>query len=320
MDDSVHSYINRIFKEYQIKLLNDKHYHFIFHGPCGIGKYSQVLLFLSMLSPTKLEYEKKIIIHKQKNQDIILKVSDIHIEIDLSTLGCNAKQLWNEIYNHIQDLTQYKTSTIRYVVCKNLHKIHPELLDVIYYYIQNQLHYSLKFILISECISFLPEYMLNVFEILSFRRPSIVSYKQHTHFDHKHTDLKDIETLLKFPLEDKKIYIKEYYHGISKELLQYIIKPDSSKIYELRDHIYKMLIYNVNIHHCLFYILENLIYLDKIDNNNIIEIVNKLVSFYKTYYNNYRSIFHIESVIIQILLIVNRKPKTIACIVNNDIL
>lgn len=320
IDKQSHSYVNRICNEYQNALANGEHYHFIFHGPCGIGKYTQVLSFLSTLSPSNLQYEKKIIIPKQKNQDVIVKVSDIHIEIDLSTLGCNAKQLWNQIYNHIQDLTQFKTSCIRYVVCKYLHKIHPELLDVFYYYIQNDQVYPLKFILISECISFLPEHLLNLFEIVSLRRPSLVSYKNWSNANIKTNDLPHINSLLKFPSEDNKIVIQQYYKNISNKLLQYILNPKSSEIYELRDHIYKLLIYNMNIHHCLFFIIETLIEMSKINIENIVDTINKLVDFYKTYYNNYRSIFHIESVIIQLLLIVNRKPKPNVCIMNNDIL
>lgn len=320
IDKQSHAYIDRIYKEYQEALLCNRHYHFIFHGPCGIGKYTQVLLFLSTLSPSGLQYEKKIIIPKQKNQDVIVKVSDIHIEIDLSTLGCNAKQLWNQIYNHIQDLTQFKTSTIRYVVCKYIHKIHPELLDVFYYYIQNEQVYPLKFILISECISFIPDYLFNLFEVISLRRPSLVSYKNITNTNMKTNDLSNIDSLLKFPSEDTKIVIQQYYHKVSDELLQYILYPKSSDIYVLRDHLYKLLIYDINIHHCLYYILNKLIETSKINQENIIDVVNKLVDFYKTYYNNYRSIFHIESVIIQLILIVNRKPKPNLHIINNDVL
>lgn len=320
MDKHTHSYLNRIYTEYQNALSNGRHYNFIFHGPSGIGKYTQLLSFLSTLSPTNLQYEKKIIIPKQKNQDIIVKVSDIHIEIDLSTLGCNAKQLWNQIYNHIQDLTQFKTSTIRYVVCKYLHKIHPELLDVFYYYIQNDQMYPLKFILISECITFIPDHLFDLFEVISLRRPSLVSYKNIANTNVKTIDLPNINSLLKFPLDDNKIIIHQYYKKISDDLLHYILHPKSSEIYELRDHIYKLLIYDMNIHHCLFYILEKLIVMSKINTENILDTVNKLVDFYKTYYNNYRSIFHIESIIIQLILIVNRKPKTNVCIMNNDIL
>ena len=35
-------------------------------------------------------------IHKKKQYTF--KISDIHFEIDMELLGCNAKVLWNEVY------------------------------------------------------------------------------------------------------------------------------------------------------------------------------------------------------------------------------
>lgn len=323
MKSNMHPYLERIFKPYYEKLKKNNIIHFTFTGTSGIGKYTQVLYFLSKLSPSGLKYEKKIVIPKQKNQDMILRVSDIHIEIDLSSLGCNAKQLWNVIYNHIQDITQYKLNTIRWILCKNLHNIHPELLDVLYYYMSNSLRYKLKFIFISESISFLPKHFLNILEIISMRRPSLVSYKQVLGIENQHiksNELRRIESLIKFPLKDKCSIIYCHHVNISNYLLKYIHEPKSSELYEIRDMIYKILIYNINIHHCIFYLIECLTISKKINHTNQIELINALVSFYRTYYNNYRSIYHIESFIVELILIVNRKPKTNPLLINSDIL
>ena len=72
----------------------------IFYGPKGVGKYTQMLAAIRKYSPTDLKYEKKISITHNKNV-YILKLSDIHFEVDMSLLGCNSKVLWNEIYNHV---------------------------------------------------------------------------------------------------------------------------------------------------------------------------------------------------------------------------
>ena len=86
------------------------------------SKYSNVLYYLSKFSPSKLRYDKKITIPIPKQDPYFIRISDIHYEIDMEQLGCNAKLLWHEIYTHIVDIIeQYKTHQV--IVCKNFHKI-----------------------------------------------------------------------------------------------------------------------------------------------------------------------------------------------------
>ena len=95
----------------------------IFYGPGGVGKYTQMLKSISQYSPSKLKYEKRITITYNKN-NYIFKISDIHFEIDMSLLGCNAKLLWNEIYTNIINIILARTDNkIGIIVCKNFHKI-----------------------------------------------------------------------------------------------------------------------------------------------------------------------------------------------------
>ena len=72
----------------------------IVYGAAGIGKYTQTLNIIKHYSPSKLKYEKKISIVFNK-QPFFFKISDIHYEVDMSLLGCNAKLLWNELFTHI---------------------------------------------------------------------------------------------------------------------------------------------------------------------------------------------------------------------------
>ena len=75
----------------------------IFYGPSGVGKYTQALNYIKKFSSTELRFERKINITYSK-KEYIFKVSDIHFEIDMQLLGCNAKILFNEIYYHIQNI------------------------------------------------------------------------------------------------------------------------------------------------------------------------------------------------------------------------
>jgi len=107
--------------------------HLIFYGPSGVGKYSQALYHIKKYSPTDLKYERKMnmSIGKGKGKNYNIKISDMHFEIDMNLLGCNAKALWNELFYHILDIISTRPQHTGIIICKNFHKIHSELLDVL---------------------------------------------------------------------------------------------------------------------------------------------------------------------------------------------
>ena len=113
----------------------------IFYGPSGTGKYSQVLYSIQKYSPTNLKYERKININLQKKTHYSFQISDIHFEIDMSLLGCNARIVWNEIYHHILDILSTRTGHSGIIVCKNFHNIHAYILLLQ----QNNIYYYRKF-------------------------------------------------------------------------------------------------------------------------------------------------------------------------------
>ena len=92
--------------------------HMIYYGQKGIGKYSEVLYNIQKYSPSQLKYERKLIVNYDK-QDYIIMMSDIHFEVDMELLGCNAKVLWNEIYKAILDILSTRQSHDGIIVCKN---------------------------------------------------------------------------------------------------------------------------------------------------------------------------------------------------------
>ena len=151
----------------------EKANNLIFYGQSGTGKYSQALLYLKQFSKSELKYEKKMqITHNGK--DFLYKLSDVHYEIDMSLLGCNSKLLWNDIYHQIIDIVSVNNNNFGYIVCKNFHNIQIELLEVFYSYIQKveYLPINIKFILITENLSFIPENILNNMMVINFSKLS----------------------------------------------------------------------------------------------------------------------------------------------------
>ena len=151
----------------------------IFYGPSGIGKYTQVLKKIKNYSPSELKYEKKMTVTYNK-QTYIFKISDIHYEIDMSLLGCNAKILWHEIYHQIIDILSAKSVKMGIILCKNFHDIHNELLENFYNYMTNLNNQSINiyYYIITEQTSFIPTNILKNCKSIHFARPSKSEYKK----------------------------------------------------------------------------------------------------------------------------------------------
>jgi hypothetical protein len=170
----------------------------IIHGPPGVGKYSQTLSFLKKYSPSNLKYEKKITAATDKQQ-YIYRISDIHYEIDMSLLGCNSKTLWHELFFQIVDIISVKPDKIGIIMCKNFHQIHSELLEIFYSYMQHYNHSHtniyIKFIILTEHVSFLPYTIINSCHLINVQRPSIEKYKCLIHND-SNTDESHIDNFI----------------------------------------------------------------------------------------------------------------------------
>jgi hypothetical protein len=172
---NLHTKNNEIYKKLPENICNLP--NLIFYGPSGTGKYTQMLKSIKKYSPTDLKYEKKISLTYNKQQ-YFLKISDIHYEVDFSLLGCNAKQLWHEMYQQIIDIISSKTYKSGIIVCKFFNEIHIALLEIYYSYMQKnyEINVNLKFIIITEELSFIPDNILNCCEIIKIARPAKTTY------------------------------------------------------------------------------------------------------------------------------------------------
>ena len=257
----------------------------IVYGPPGVGKYSSVLYGIQKYSPTKLKYERKMKIPIDK-KIYSMKISDIHYEIDIELLGCNAKIIWNKVYNNILDIISTKSHLFGIIVCKNFHKIHSELLECFYSYMQTIFYKNLNicFILITEHMCFIPYNILNISSVISLKKPAKSLYKLRLKKDgdiNKITNIKDYgdDTAIDF-----------YKAKCSRiiDLMDHYTKDNF--LMEMREALYNLLICNLDIGECIWFVLHH--YVDKIKNMN--SILLKLGDFLKLYNNNYRPIYHLE--------------------------
>lgn len=273
----------------------------IFYGPSGVGKYTQMLNCISKYSQSKLKYEKKMSIEYNK-VNYNFKISDIHFEIDMALLGCNSKLLWNDIYNNIIDVLSARPNKNGIIVCKNFHKIHNELLDSFYSYIQeNFTNINIIYIFITEHISFIPDNILNTFNVISVSRPSktyynrILNKKLPTKFNV--TSISNIKNVLAntSSIEDNNIiYINNLYNMM--------IDLSTFKYTVFRNTIYDMFIYDIDVTYIIWNVLKRLREKKLLDEDKYTDLLLATFNFFQYYNNNYRPIYHLEKYLYNIII------------------
>lgn len=266
----------------------------IFYGPSGVGKYTQLLYCIRKYSPTDLKYEKKISVNYNKQQ-YFLKISDIHYEIDMSLLGCNSKLLWHEIYIQIVDIISAKVDKSGIIVCKYFHEIHSELLENFYSYMQqnNALNIDIKFFLITEHLSFIPDNILNCCEVINMSRPTKTAYnKSMKNKLPPKVSLENVTNIKNMHLFNENMMLP--HKMICNKIIDSMIQVDELKFLKFRDVLYDIFIYNLDITQCVWYILSTLINQDRIQKDILSDILLQTYCFFQYYNNNYRPIYHLE--------------------------
>lgn len=297
----------------------------LIHGPSGTGKYTQVLKILKIYSPSELKYDKKITIATDKQQ-YIYHISDIHYEIDMSLLGCNSKTLWHEIFFQLIDIISVKQIKVGIIVCKNFHTINSELLEIFYSYMQQynmkNSNILIKFIIISEHISFIPSKIIKSCYKISIKRPSSQNYQELLgvkNAQNKHkcesisycneqlqnisedgiTNLKEMYSLLHIPPSTQ--LSEDLFNKVCNNIINKIENIENIKFTEFRDALYEILTYNIEINELIWYMIYYFVSDDKLSKQDVSDILIKCYTFLKYFNNNYRPIYHLENIMFYII-------------------
>jgi hypothetical protein len=307
---NIHPKLNNVFKQFpkNIQQLTN----LIFYGASGIGKYTQALRCIKRYSQSDLKYEKKISIELNNSyvtKSYYIKISDIHYEVDMSLLGCNSKLLWNDIYTQIIDIISAKQDKSGIILCKNFNKISSDLLDCFYSYIQkNDILSSIHivYILVTEDLSFISNNILSTCEVIYMGRPSKTTYNKI--LNTKLSSTVKLENIVN--IKNIKDDIVTKYNIPHKIICDKIIKNilECRDMLLFREYIYDIFIYNLNMNDCVWYIINELIQNKHIKQQEIILLMLKIYTFFQYYNNNYRPIYHVESLFYYLLSLVHNYP------------
>lgn len=268
-------------------------------------------------------------INISKKQEFVYRISDIHYEIDMTLLGCNSKTIWHDIFFQIVDIVSVKPQKTGIILCKNFEATYNELLDIFYSYMKHPLEHmkiQIYFILLTESVSFIPNNILNSSCVIPVRRPSKEQYISMIESQRKQfffscqedgygtnnmlacmneidestvVNSKELFMLKKLKrLEDLPTDIEM---TICDKILKNMEHPNKINLVEFRNVIYELLVYNVNIPECMYYIMSESIQKYHLDESSISDMLKYSYTFLKYFNNNYRSIYHLESMIFFIM-------------------
>jgi hypothetical protein len=157
----------------------------------------------------------------------------------------------------------------------------------------NYVSIDLKFIIITEEISFIPDNILKCCEVINISRPTKISYvkciKNKLPPKLKLENITNIKILHNYNEE-----LMSQYKIICDKIIHSIINIDEIQFLKFRDILYDIFIYNLDVSDCIWYIISTLVEKNKIKKEQLSLIMIKTYCFFQYYNNNYRPIFHLE--------------------------
>jgi len=267
--------------------------HLLFNGPPGIGKYTQALTFIHKHSPSALRYEKRMEVAGDKTT-YSMKISDVHFEVDMETLGCHSRTMWSTIHSQVVDAVRAKTPPIGFIICRNFHKTHKELLEVFYYYMATP---EVRLILISEHIGFLPRRIID----RCFRIPMTCPPNSRVRAGGINSDSAGINMKA---TTSTRISLSQRHESLCGGLVSIIISSNPIDYAALRNMFYDVLIQQHHIPEMIWVIVRSLVQSGKINNDKLPKLFDVVCRFYRLYNNNYRPIYHLECFALEIRKII----------------
>lgn len=158
----------------------------------------------------------------------------------------------------------------------------------------NAITIDLKFVIITEELTFLPDNILNCCEIINIGRPTKTSYIKclKNKLPNK-LKLENITNIKVLHLYNEDLMLQ--YKIICNKIINNIININELDFLKFRDTLYDIFIYNLDITDCIWYILSTLVEQKKIKKEQLSNVMIKTYCFFQYYNNNYRPIYHFEN-------------------------
>jgi hypothetical protein len=94
---------------------------------------------------------------------------------------------------------------------------------------------------------------------------------------------------------------KDIFNIICNDIIKEISQKNKISFTAFRDMLYDILTYNLDVSECLWCILKHFIESGLLTTKDISDILRKSYKFLKYYNNNYRPVYHLESIVFTII-------------------
>ncbi len=267
----------------------------ILYGPQGVGKYAQAMRIIDQYSPSGLRMDKRMTVpfdDGKKVSNRYFRASDVHFEVDMGLLGVKPLQMWHELYGAMTDAVLHRQQSEAIVLCKNMHEIHSELLDIFYSYMQlppptQQVQF--RYMFLTEAVGFLPRSILDACQIVPLSRPSASLYAKVAGSsgmvpDHpsKVSNIHTMQAGLPQFVPETEVLTRLVDHAKDPAGMGGLLK--------LRPVLYFMLTAWLSPATMILGTARKL----QFTNAQLCEAMPQIYRFYRFYNNNYRPIFHLE--------------------------
>jgi hypothetical protein len=153
--------------------------------------------------------------------------------------------------------------------------------------------FQIKFVFLTQALSFIPDQIVNRCYRINIPRPSKEQYYKciGKEITQRPADITNVIYPNQLPFHEQK----------SKVILNLIVDKEINNLSFLRECIYDLLTYNLNIYDCMWYIIENLIVDGHLQTNDIGQTMLTTYRCLKFYNNNYRPIYHLERWVVYLI-------------------
>ena len=160
---------------------------------------------------------------------------------------------------------------------------------------------NLVYVILTESVSFIPNNILNRCMIVPIKRPTKSSYIKIT--NKSQFNNQELSSITNIKNLKSKIYnLNNLDKKIVNSIYNHVINYNNIKFLELRDKLYEIFIFNLDVHTFTFNVIKKLIVNGYLKEQHIDNVFTKLYNFLKLYNNNYRPIYHLERFILYLCI------------------
>lgn len=304
----------------------------IFYGPYGSGKLVLAKYLINQyFNNDNLVYYSKKIIYNLKEEEIDIQKSIHHYEIDCNNFNLNDKKFIVEFISEISKTNNINNNKIKIIIIKNAENLSYNTQIIISKLIEDFFK-TCRFIFISHSLTKLISKLRTHCQLINIRKPSIdkinlilnnISINENINTD----CLEEISINCDLNINSAIFMLQQYqftdsivnnfnYQPYIKQFIETIMKFNERDISKLREEIYNILIYDINIYNLLELFLIQIYNNETLDNDNKFKILTAITNYSYITNKGYRQVYHYELLFYSVINILKNNDITLL----NDIL